>query len=356
MEISMKLTQLTAVGLLVTLAITSGCSEEDKNKRGLTQQVRAEQTPQKPVFSKPAVGDELTKDQVNQIKEIFSQKPAMELPPSEMVLVDRDAKLNETQLAELRAKESELAAVASPETYSLYKSLRAGCRKEHFNTQSSASIPLEKVTEANDLRAGDHFAFDAGASYGGTNCDAEAAGQAKYSAKVEKLENDAVVSAELGYSLKALMKNPKYAQLLKSRGIIASTSLTGLAAKQNVTNLEDYTDVTAEVKFNVNGSYFTDKVEVPVTSKYIVYGKPLSKEKTAVTMIVNANVKMPAFTATVVAHIEAISSSDENTETQILTEKYYVNGYEKTRQEMEELFDDKLKVEDSLKVSKNLMN
>ena len=82
----------------------------------------------------------------------------------------------------------------------------------------------------------------------------------------------------------------------------------------------------------------------------------MSKEKTAVTMIVNANVKMPAFTATVVAHIEAISSSDENTETQILTEKYYVNGYEKTRQEMEELFDDKLKVEDSLKVSKNLMN
>ncbi len=354
----MKMTQLTAttIGLLATLAITSGCSKDGNKRNTLSPEVRAAQTPQKPTFSKPAVGNELTKDQVNQIKDIFNQKPAMELPPSELVLMDRDSKLNKTKLAELRAKEAELAAVASPETYALYKSLRANCRKDHFNMQSSATVPMEKVTEANDLRKDDHVLFDAGASYGATNCDVEAAGQAKYGAKVEKLETDGVVSADITYSVKALMKNPKYAQLLKSKGIIASTTMSALAAKQNINNLEDTSDISAEIKFNVNGSYFTDKNEIPVTSKYIVYGNTLSQTKTEVTMIVTANVKMPTFTATVVANIQGVASSDENSETQILTEKYYVNGHEKTRQQMQDLFGDNLKIENSLKLSKTLMN
>jgi hypothetical protein len=259
------------------------------------------------------------------------------------------------ELLDLKAEEQFLQYTSSPETYALYKEMRAHCRKQRGNLNLDMSFPMEKVTQASELKTGDHMLSRAWASYNGAKCAVDTEGKITYSAKVDRMETDGVISAEASYSLKALMKNPKYAKLLKSRGIIATSSVNSVVAKQNV-NTEDNTGAEGNITFGINGSYFTLTAEIPVNSTYSIYAKAIDNESAEVQMLGRISVKMPTFNAIVEAQITSIAYQEEGKEAEIQSEKYFVNGHEKTKAEIEEMFNDKMISGQANEVVETLMN
>lgn len=336
------------LGMSLSIGLLASCSKEERKAIPAkdTKMVR----PQQLNFSKPAAGAELTKAQVNELKAVFA-KPAMELPPSSMLLKDEDSKLDENELADLKFDESMLQYTASPETYALYQSMRKSCRKQHGTLNLEMTFPLEKIVNVTDLKTGDKMVTSAWGEYGGKNCDVEAAGNLKYGAKVDRLETDGVVSGEASYSLKALMNNPKYASLLKSKGIVATSSISGVVAKQNV-NTKDPMDAEANLSFSIIGSYYTLSSEIPVASAYSIYAKPLNDISAEIQMEIKMKIVMPKFTANVIAQIVTISYKDGVKPSENKTERYYVNGIEKSKEEIQELFGDALKAEKSDEMTK----
>lgn len=345
----MKSHIIVGATLFTALAFLTSCSSESNTKpsNGL-------QRPQKLTFSKPAEGIPLTQQQVKEIKNVFSQKPDIEIAPSELLFTDHESKLNTEQARELRWKEHSFQYTANAESYALYKAMRSTCRKQKATLNFDATIPLEKVTSVSDLKTGDHVTTSAVGDYGGPGCDVEASGKVTYGAKVNHLETDGLVSGEASYSLKALMKNPRYAALLKSRGIIASSSVSGVVAKQSV-HTEDPTDSELNLKFNINGSYFTVSSEIPVSSTYALYAQPTSSTSSLNQIEIRAQVKMPSFTADVVAHFEGVSYGNGRPY-KTITETYYVNGHQKTRLEIQELFGNTFKSERSVEMAETFLN
>lgn len=342
-------TYLMSSTLLASLLFLASCASESDTKA-----MNGVARPQKLTFSKPALGAPLTKEQAKEIKRVFSQKPSLQIAPSELLLKDRDSKLSVEDLYELQMKEQEFQYMASAESYELYKAMRKNCQKQHATLNFDATIPLEKVTSASDLKTGDHVSSSLVADYNGATCDVEASGKMSYSGKVERLEKDGVASAEAAYSLKALMKNPKYASLLKSRGIVASSSISGVVAKQNV-NTESLMDSELNLKFNLDGSYFTLESEIPVNSLYSIYAQPVDEKSALVQAEIHMQVKMPDFAAVVDAQLEGISYSDGRPYKTTM-EKYYVNGHEKTVEELRDLFGETLKSEKSLEMTQSFLN
>ena len=218
------------ISLLTVVGFLASCSSSDDKSAAKVQEAR----PQQLTFSNPTPGTPVTRDQVDQIRSVFGQKPAISIPPTDLLLKDEDSKLENSQLNSLRYSEMMLQYTANPETYALYKAMRQNCRKQHGTLNLDFTVPLEKVTSVNDLKTGDHFISTAVGSYGGATCDVESDGKISYSAKVDKLETDGIASGEVTYGLKALMKNAHYAQLLRSKGVIVSSSASGIVSKQNV--------------------------------------------------------------------------------------------------------------------------
>ena len=339
------------LALCVSLLTFMSCSKKDDSKSAQQQDNR----PHELSFSIPTPGTPLTQDQVNQIKAVFSQKPGLQLPPSDLLLMDPNSKLNDDQLAYLYNREQELQYTSSPETWALYQAMRQNCHKQHGTYNLDVTFPLEKITDVTDLKTGDHLMTTAWGDYGGTGCDADVSGKATYEAKMEHLDTDGLATADASYSLNALMKNPKYAQLLNSKGIIATSSISGVVAKQNV-NIKDQMDMQINLNFDVNGSYFTLAAEIPVDSSYSIYAKPVNELSAELQIEINSTVKMPTFTANVIAQVVSIVYKDNSAPTETKSTRYFVNGYEKTVPEIQALFGDNLNSQKAADVIQTFVN
>ncbi|RYZ84169.1 MAG: hypothetical protein EOP06_18580, partial [Proteobacteria bacterium] len=81
---------------------------------------------------------------------------------------------------------------------------------------------------------------------------------------VDSAERSASASASTGMKLTAVMKNPRYAKLLGTRGVIVDTSLSGLAIRREVQI--GYKD-SALVTFNLAGTYLSLTSDVPYSTE-----------------------------------------------------------------------------------------
>ena len=347
----MKSKQLVfGVSLLLTASFFSSCANNDDDKKSAV----VDQARPRPLnFSVPAAGAELTKAQIYELKQVFSQKPSIDLPPSRLLLKDPVSKMSEDQIWELQREEYEMRYTASAETYALYMSLRNTCHKQSATLNFDATIPTEKITDITDLKTGDHLIASTSGAYGGAACDVDVSGNVNYSIKADRLDKDGLATGSASYSLKALMKNPKYAKLLRSRGIMATSSVSGVVAKQTL-NSDDLTDGEANLKYNINGSYFTLNNEIPFTSSYTIYGKPVSEASGRLQTETIIEVKMPTFSAQLLTQIEAIVFKDGK-QNRIISQDYYLNGHKKTVQEISEIFND-LNSEKSAEIIQTFLN
>lgn len=317
---------------LVSIAcIFTSCAE--KNDTRPKKDIGTAQ-PQELDFAKPTPGTKLTQSQIKEIKAIFSQKPSIEIAASELLLTDRDSKLDQNEQVEQYLKEQSFKATANPQSWALYQSMRASCQKQQGAILFEATFPTERVIQASDLTAGDHLTTSVGGAYGGTNCDVETSAKMGYSMKVESIDKDGVASGEASMSLKALMKNPKYAALLKSKGIVLSTAVSAVVAKQNV-NSKEISGSSGSLRFNLNGSYYTQNNEIPAVTTYSIFARALDETTAEIQVEAVLMIQMPTFSTKVIAHLKDLSVKNSNT--QKMEETYYVNGHEMSKEEINEL-------------------
>lgn len=347
MEFKMKFSYIIAV-LALSLAACSKSSNKNTDEKVTQMQV-----PDQMTFSPSQPTTELTKEQILELKNTFAQKATMELPPTNLLGTDPDNKLTQDELMYLRSEEKHLEMTASANTIEMYKSMRQNCHKQRFDGTTETSIPLERVTQVSDLKTGDKFLAQLSASYSGQGCDADLGGGLTYQAKVERLETDALISAGASYNLKTLLKNTKYAEFLKSRGLIMTAGISALAAKQNV-NTKNLGDVKGMVTFDLNGSYFTATQEIPYTTKYTILAKAMTESAAQMQVIFKMDIRMPNYVVQIDAEVIGLSAANQKNQ-QPTSERYFVNGFQKTRQEIQELFGDALKIQSAQNVQSTLM-
>jgi len=319
----MKTSLLTALPLCFALvACTNNSSSTPKSNAVIV--------PNNLEFTKPAVGPRITKAQASEIKSTFVTKPMMILPPGELVFPDKDMPAYEKE-----AKERELAR-QDPNSYQLLKELRAGCAKGHPTMSFNATFPTDSVTAENAfdvLQIGDMYSFNASAGLTGANCPVSLSGSTALGADVISIDRDdrsGSATASTGFKLNAVMKNPKYAGLLGTRGVIVDTNLSGLAIRREVA--KGFRD-SALVTFNLAGTYLSLAADIPYSTEVRVLIKSNGEKQSTSEIVTKTQLTFPNFSASLEAHI--------NTENEtIVNEEYYLNGHSMTKQDLQELFGD----------------
>ncbi len=329
--------------LIAVFALTLAACSNNKSDKNADAQVGQKQVPDQIQFSPSQPSAELTAEQIIDIKNTFSKKSTMELPPSELLMKDPDHKMTDSELVEQRNHERMLEYSASAETVEMYRSMRANCHKQRLDSVADISVPMERVTQLADLKTGDKMTTNVSAGYTGSACDVDLGGALNYGVNVDRIDKDALISAGANYSLKALLKNTKYAQFLKSRGIVMTAGVSAIVAKQNV-NTMTVADTKGMVTFDLNGSYYTQDKEIPYKNKYMIHAKALGESSVQLQVIYKMEINMQGYVAQIDAEVIALSFK-YSSESQLVSEKYFVNGISKTRQQLQDMFGSALKMQ-----------
>ncbi len=329
--------------IIAIFALSLSACSNDKSDKNTDVRVGQKQVPDQIQFSPSQPSAELTAEQIADIKNTFSKKSTMELPPSELLLKDPDHKMTDSELAEQRSHERMLEYSASANTLEMYRSMRANCHKQRLDSVTDMSVPMERITQLTDLKTGDKMTTNVSAGYSGSACDVDLGGGINYGLNIDRIDKDALISAGANYSLKALLKNTKYAQFLKSRGIVMTAGVSAIAAKQNV-NTMTVADTKGMVTFDLNGSYYTESKEIPYKNKYMIHAKALGESSVQLQVIYKMDINMQGYVAQIDAEVIVLSFK-YSSESQMISEKYYVNGISKTRQQLQDMFGSALKMQ-----------
>lgn len=289
-------------------------------------------------FQKPAVGPELTKEQIAEMKTTFKGKEKMTLPPGDLVFPDKK------ELPEVTEKKEQELAAKDPNSYALMLDLRENCAKGHLNFQADATFPTEQLNEKNAydlLKKGDRISYSVGQSLvNKANCPVDLGGSTSLNSEVKEVDREArsvSASGGLGAKLNFVMKNPKYAQLLNTRGIIIDTNLSGLGIRRE---LENGTKDHALVTFNVTGSYLSLKSDIPYNISYKVLAQGGGKEDQKVEIVFDATLQFQGFKANLVGHTTQVNG-------QAIASEIYLNGRSVTQEELQKIFDDHIPGQES---------
>ncbi|WP_413288831.1 hypothetical protein [Bdellovibrio sp. HCB337] len=332
---------LATLPLVLSLVACSSKNSDSPKDQGTT-------LPSTVGFQKPALGPQLTADQIAEIKDTFRGKPMMTLPPGDLVFPDKNA-----DPADTRRKEQALAA-QDPNAYALMLDVRQNCAKGHPSLKIDATFPTENTNNENAfdiLQKGDHLSFKgSGALVGNSNCPLDLGGGMSAEAEVKDIDREAragTASAGLGGKLKFVMKDPKYASLLNARGIIVDTNLSGLVVHREV---EGSSKDKALITYNLSGSYLSLKKDIPYNISFKVLADNSDSENQKGEMTFTATLKYPKFTATLVGY--GIQSNGQTTSMEL-----YLNGRAISPEEIQTIFGDRVPgQEPHNKISEALLN
>lgn len=319
---------------LVAICLLAGCGK-DKEK----EQTPAPFVPTELTFTKPAVGQKLTKEQIKEAKNTLSSNSKIILPPSDLIFSSK-----KMTTSELSVKESKLKA-QDENSYALLKDIQANCNIQRPTATINATFPINGDASIENLRAGDKYEVGAKAGLNGENCPVKFDGNFGVNAyvnDVDTVNKNLKGSASMITKGQAFMIAPKYQKLLDARGIIVDTNVSGLAMKQD-------TAANILATLNVSGSYYSLKSDIPYSAdvKYLLNGNTTGTVA-KVEMIVNMTLTLPSNSIRIDIHIKA---SNSNAKPEV--EEYYVNGNQLSKEEFNALFGQE---NPAIKTTKTLVN
>jgi len=288
----------------------------------MTAQTWASQVPEHLNFTRPEAGPRLTKSQVEEIRKTFSSRPMMVLPPGELVFPAKDS-----TPADQRKSEQELAR-RDANSYAMLKDIQSNCMKGHPTLRLDATFPTDGDLQLENLKVNDHFWGDYRTSLSGDQCPVNVALGSAAAGRVDSVDARTKSIAGSGsYSTKGqlLIKNPRYARLLKSRGIIVDSSISGLAAMKDTQN-------RAFVTFKLAGTYLSLSQNIPYDMNVQVVSQTNAKQKTFSEVVMSTEIKLSGFTAHIVSHSSGWSDSKKQ------KSELYINGHLTSEKEFGELF------------------
>lgn len=332
----MKKTILVTMPLLLALAACTSSSSDGEKQGPLV--------PQSLGFQKPAVGPTLTESQIAEMKSTLKSESKMILPPGELVFPDKNMSPEErTQ------KEQELAQ-QDPNAYKLMIEARKNCGLVHPNIKLDTTFPTENLDNDNAfdiLQKGDHLSFNtSGGLTNKSNCPVDAGASAGVGAEVHEVnsaDRSGRASAGIGGKLKFVMKNPQYANLLGTRGIIVDTNISGVAVHKEVNGKED----SGLLTYTLSGSYLSLKADIPYNIDVKVLARGNDKGDSSGEITFTAKLTYPTFTATLIGH--ATGTGEQG------TKEFYLNGRPVSEAELQQIFGNELPGESTQKTLKKAL-
>lgn len=272
-------------------------------------------------FSKPTPGAKLSREQLNQIQNAFAAKPAMILPPGELIFKPKEVTAEQQLIKEQELKRQD------QNSYDLLKQIQSGCTKDRPTFHMEATFPIDGDEAKNNLRAGDYVNYSASAGLAGSVCPVEASASSDFGIRVEdrnKSDDSGKASASSNSSVKALIKDVRYANLLGSRGLIVQSSLSGLAVIREVS--KDQPSGRAMIEFTLGGSYLSLTQDIPFSMSM----KILSHSSGTTESVSNVVIQMKDFSFHLITY--ATQSKSQT------VQETYLNGYPLTQEELKGLF------------------
>lgn len=322
-----KLLLLSATAL--TLGI--GCQNNDPS----TKSESRVKIPTTLDFQKPAPGKALTKAQAMEIKNAFNVKSMMILPPGELIFPN-----NNMSKEERLAKEEELRA-KDQNAYNLLKEMQGNCKKGHPTVKFEATFPTDSLNADNYLdilQAGDRVITSANASMVGSDCPVELSGNSGMSAEVKDVnqrENEVAASTGMGSKITAVMRNPKYAQLLGMRGVVMDAGISGVAIRRETEIAKDSKAVSNNIllSYKLSGSYLSLDKEIPYNANVRALLRNSGNQGAGQLEVeIKTELTFPKFKASLVAHGLTSATGGE------AIYDIYLNGVKMTEQEIADLF------------------
>ncbi len=310
----MKSLKIISCGMLGLLAIA--CSKSDT-----ASAPRVPAVPASLSFQKPAVGAELTKSQVAELKTIFSKKSVMVLPPGELVFPAKN-----TDPSELAWKES-LLARQDPNSAQMLKDIRSGCSKIRPTGNVDATFPLDGANLEN-LKAGDKLDYSASAGLSGNACPSPFKASSGTGMRVEQIDNasqSGTATGEFNTNLQASIANPRYAQLLNSRGVIMESRVSTIASLADAKSSGVFT-------VSMSGTYLTLDASIPFSMEVQYLGRQTSTKDAFAEVVMKTSVRFPQQPIEIVVHSVGTGSQSQS------SSEIYINGHLTSQAQYEELF------------------
>lgn len=322
-----------SISILLVASLTlflAACSKSSKSSEPVVPTVPASLE-----FTKPIPGEKLTREQVQEVKKMFSNRPMMQLPPGELIFQ------SELTDAEKKAMEADLFK-NDPMSYKMLKEIQPNCTVQNPIPQINTSLPQKPdgSYDGSNPKKGDFISMTitAGLTSANDACPLNAGLSFGGGIKVEELNasnGQATLSGEIGFKGQGQVLKSEYAQLLKAHGLVIDTNLSGLTAiKQNLADLI--------VKFRLAGSYHSLESVIPYDSsvEFLTRGASTSEDDNAaltgtVEVVMKTLIRFPKFVINVEIHAAGKNGSEEMT-----TQEIYVNGHPMTQKEFEDLFGD----------------
>lgn len=336
----MKLKSAIAIALALNVLNLAACSKDDSGKKDKAAPPTQSDFPQKLNPPAPAVGADLTRDQIDQIKSDLGRKPRMTLPELDMVFPPKEMSENERRLRldEIRR--------TNPAGYALILEMRKTCRKSNLDLKVDVSFPQDDNT-LKVVKAGDHVEANTSTAVVGTECPL--VGSAGYNMKGKVLESDETkfkAESGLGANLEVNVQSEKYAKLLGARGLVLEYGISGLAISRRV---EKNGVDNAHVRYNVNGKYLMLSKEIPFSVVVEAVGERTKDNLGKGQATLNVDLNYPG----IPVHVVIVTNLKEDGTS--VPEKIWVNGHEKTADDLKELFGNDSVLTEPSELSKSLM-
>jgi hypothetical protein len=304
--------------LVGSALVLSACSKKDDNKVNASPEI-----PNALSFSKPAPGVKLTLQQAAQIKKAFASKPSMILPPGELIFTPKD------MTPELKAQKEQELKEKDQNSYELLKMVQTDCVKDRPTSHIEATFPIDGDDAKRNLRAGDYASMSGAAGLAGAKCPVDTVATTGMGARIEERNIDAdsgKASVNLTQSLKAVMKNARFAELLGARGMIVQSSISALMVSREVS--KEKPSGRAMIQMNLGGSYLSLTQDIPFSASY----QALINEKGGNEVVVSAHIQMKDFAFDLDVHGSQLS------ENRPPVSEAYLNGYPVTQKDLDDLF------------------
>lgn len=296
--------------LLLAIVCIIGCSAPEREQATLSP------IPEQLVFIPSEKGQKLSNEQMDEIRSKIGARPQMIMPDLEMVF---STKRFNTQ--EVRQKELDLQS-RDPNSYSFLKDLQSGCLKERPTTVMNATFPTDSDFSVGNLRTGDTFKLKSSAALYGDNCPVKFAGIYSVQLDVNGAEQEKKninISGSASQEGRLLMLSPKYANILKAKGLLINSNISGLHIREDI-------KAGTLVNFNANGTYMSLEADTPFEFKVTMLIKKNGDQKETQEMIAKGNLTW----------LRLPISVDIHQQKSIV--KYYVNGHELSASEFERMF------------------
>lgn len=279
--------------------------------------------PERLNFIPPEKGQKLTSSDAEEIRSKIGSKAQVVIPDLGMVFTTSRFRTAEVTQKELELKQK------SPASHALIKDIQQYCLKDRPTTKMNATFPTDTDISVGNLNVNDQIKVESSALLYGEGCPINFTGRFSGNAQVQSSNYSKSEFSARGNAFSethVIVQSSKYAEIFNSKGLLINSSLSGLDIRQDVKN-------NTLLQYRVNGTYLSlDNSDIPFQMDAKTLLKKTDGKDTEET-VVKMTMQWSKKSIRIDMHKD------------VLKNRYFVNGYEISVLEFEQMFGVKSPIE-----------